>query len=346
MSTSGGWRSSNASTAMGTGRVPGTALGMPDTGAVWAAVPPDLLALASTEPQKAFPAMARDGSVCARVRHAVQSLRTGHRLYNIDSRSMELEPGSVDLVVTSPPYWTLKTYNDHQAQLGAVQDYDQFLDELDAVWRRVYDALVPGGRLVIVAGDVNVSRRAHGRHVVFPLHASLQERCRQLGYDNLAPIIWHKIANAHYEVGASGYFGKPFEPNGVIKNDVEYILFQRKPGGYRKPNLAARVLSVIPAAEHAELFQQIWHVTGASTANHPAPYPLILAERLVRMFSFAGDTVLDPFLGTGTTSVAAARWGRNSIGFEVDPEYFRGAVARVAAAVEARRKQPRPPQPT
>ncbi len=291
--------------------------------------------MASKEPQRAFPAIAKDGNACARVRQAVQSLRTGHRLYNIDSRSMELEPGSVDLVVTSPPYWTLKKYNDHQAQLGAVQDYDQFLDELDEVWRRVFDALVPGGRLVIVVGDVNVSRRAYGRHVVYPLHASIQDRCRKLGYDNLAPIIWHKIANACYEVGTSGYFGKPFEPNGVIKNDVEYILFQRKPGGYRKPNLAARVLSVIPAAEHAELFQQIWHVTGASTANHPAPYPLILAERLVRMFSFAGDTVLDPFLGTGTTSVATARWGRNSIGFEVDPEYFRGAVERVADALAA-----------
>ncbi|HMT62311.1 MAG TPA: hypothetical protein PKA24_15730, partial [Microthrixaceae bacterium] len=100
-----------------------------------------------------------------------------------------------------------------------------FLDELDEVWRRAYEALVPGGRMVIVVGDVNVSRKEFGRHLVFPLHASIQERCRQIGFDNLAPIIWYKIANAQYEVGGGGgFFGKPYEPNGVIKNDIEYIL--------------------------------------------------------------------------------------------------------------------------
>jgi DNA modification methylase len=134
-------------------------------------------------------------------------------------------------------------------------------------------------------------------------------------------------------MGGGGCFGKPYEPNGVIKNDVEYILFQRKPGGYRKPDIATRLLSVIPAPDHAELFQQVWRLGGASTAAHPAPFPLVLAERLIKMFSFVGDTVFDPFLGTGTTSVAAARCGRNSTGSEVDPDYFVQAVERVRAAV-------------
>lgn len=298
-------------------------------------VPPSLLELAAAEPQKAFPAIAKDVDACNRLSAAVSALPTGHVLHNLDSRRVELKPESVDLIVTSPPYWTLKKYNDGDGQLGDVEGYDDFLDQLDEVWRRAYDALVPGGRVVIVVGDVNVSRKAFGRHMVFPLHASIQERCRLIGFDNLAPIIWYKIANAQYEMGAGGFFGKPYEPNGVIKNDIEYILFQRKPGGYRKPDLATRVLSIIPAADHADWFQQIWRLGGASTRNHPAPFPIELAERLIRMFSFVGDTVLDPFLGTGTTSAAAARCGRNSIGSEVDPAYFEQCVARVREASTA-----------
>ena len=164
-----------------------------------------------------------------------------------------------------------------------------------------FDVCVPGGRLVCVVGDVCLSRRKNdGRHTVVPLHASIQEHSRKLGFDNLAPIIWHKIANAAYEVenGGSGFLGKPFEPNAVIKNDIEFILMERKPGGYRAPSVAKRVLSVIPADKHQEWFQQIWNgLGGASTKEHPAPYPLRLAERLIRMFSFVGDTVLESVHG-------------------------------------------------
>jgi DNA modification methylase len=311
------------------------ALGVPlGTEQVGAAAPQSLLELVQAEPQKAFPAIAKDPDACARIQNVVRGLQSMHRLHNGDSRALDLEPESVELVVTSPPYWTLKKYNDHERQLGEVEDYDKFLDELDEVWRRAYDALVPGGRMVIVVGDVNVSRKIFGRHLVFPLHASIQERCRLIGFDNLAPIIWYKIANAQYEMGAGGFYGKPYEPNGVIKNDIEYILFQRKPGGYRRPDLATRLMSVIPADEHSDWFQQVWRLSGASTRNHPAPFPLVLAERLVRMFSFVGDTIFDPFLGTGTTSVAAAGWGRNSIGCEVDPVYFEGCLERVRDTVD------------
>ena len=236
-----------------------------------------------------------------------------------------LEPGGVHLIVTSPPYWTLKEYRETDGQLGYVEDYEQFLSELDKVWENCFEALVPGGRLICVVGDVCLSRRRNnGRHTVVPLHASIQEHCRLLGFDNLAPIIWHKISNAAYEVeGGTSFFGKPYEPNAVIKNDIEFILMQRKPGGYRSPSLPARVLSVVPEEKHREWFQQIWHgITGASTKDHPAPFPVELAKRLIRMFSFVGDTVLDPFMGTGTTNIAAAQCGRNSVGVEVDPEYF------------------------
>ncbi len=190
-----------------------------------------------------------------------------------------------------------------------------------------------GGRLICVVGDVCLSRRKNGgRHTVVPLHASIQEHCRAIGFDNLAPIIWNKIANAVYEVdrGASGFLGKPYEPNAVVKNDIEFILMQRKPGGYRRPSLAARVLSVISRDSFQRSFRQVWSdIPGASGSKHPAPYPFALAERLIRMFSFAGDTVLDPFVGTGTTQLAASSCGRNSIGVEVDPDYWEMAMDRL-----------------
>lgn len=184
--------------------------------------------------------------------------------------------------------------------------------------------LVLGGRLVCVVGDVCLSRREYGRHVVVPLHADICVICRKLGFDNLNPIIWHKISNAVFESNTTSKFlGKLYEPNAIVKNDIEFILMQRKPGGYRQPTEEQRRLSVIPKAEFNEWFRQIWTVTGASTKEHPAPYPFEIATRLVRMFSFHSDTVLDPFCGSGTTMLAAMKWNRNSIGFEIDPGYCR-----------------------
>ena len=289
------------------------------------------LSLSDGSLKTALPGMARDSAESARVAAAVHDVATDHRMLRGDARDLSaLADGTIHLVVTSPPYWTLKKYNHGADQLGAIAGYDEFVSELARVWRECHRVLVPGGRLVVVVGDVCLSRRRHGRHVVVPLHASIQESCRRRGFDNLAPIIWHKIANAKFEMGGpgGGFLGKPYEPNAVIKNDIEFILMQRKPGGYRSPSPAARALSMISATEHREWFRQIWTIPGASTRNHPAPYPLELAGRLIRMFSFVGDTVLDPFLGTGTTSVAAARAGRHSVGVEVDREYLEMARRR------------------
>lgn len=287
-------------------------------------------------PQTDLPRIARDPRLTALIEAVLREVPTTHNLYLHDAREMSaLEPESVHLVVTSPPYWTLKEYRRSPGQLGFITDYEEFLSELDKIWKQCFRALVPGGRLICVVGDVCLSRRRNdGRHTVVPLHSSIQEHCRKLGFDNLAPIIWHKIANAAYEVEkGSTFLGKPYEPNAVIKNDIEFILMERKPGGYRSPSVATRVLSVISVENHQRWFQQIWFgLTGASTKEHPAPFPLELAERLIRMFSFVGDTVLDPFMGTGTTNLAASRWGRNSIGFEVDPHYFELAYGRISDA--------------
>ncbi len=263
----------------------------------------------------------------------IQSQTTTHRLVNGDARDLSFIPeNSVHLVVTSPPYWCLKKYNEHPDQMGHIHDYETFLGELERVWRHVFRVLVPGGRLVCVVGDVCVARRDYGRHLVFPLHADICVICRRIGFDNLNPIIWHKISNASYEVSnGSKFLGKPYEPNAIIKNDMEFILMQRKPGGYRQPTQQQRDASRISKTEFDRWFQQIWNITGASTKQHPAPYPLELATRLVRMFSFAGDTVLDPFSGSGTTMVAAIRTGRNSIGVEIDPEYCRMAARYLKA---------------
>lgn len=239
---------------------------------------------------------------------------------------------SIHLVVTSPPYWNLKRYNDHPDQMGHIQDYEIFLGEINKVWSEVFRILVPGGRLVCVVGDVCQSRRNFGRHVVFPLHADICVGCRKIGFDNLNPIIWHKIANASYEVeGAGGFLGKPYEPNAIIKNDIEFILMQRKPGGYRKPTEDQRAKSRLTKDEYHAWFRQTWALTGASTREHPAPFPEELAYRLIRMFSFVGDTVCDPFCGTGTTLVAAAKTGRNGIGVELDVSYARHAARRLKA---------------
>jgi len=248
-------------------------------------------------------------------------------LYRGDARELGfIKDRTVHLIVTSPPYWTLKEYRDSDGQMGHIEDYRAFIRELNRVWAHCYRVLVPGGRLVCVVGDVCLSRRKNaGEHTVVPLHASIQVECRNLGFSNLAPIIWYKIANAKYEAqgNGAGFLGKPYEPNSVVKNDIEFILMERRPGGYRSPSIETRVLSVISGEQHRAWFQQIWSdVTGASTRHHPAPYPLELAERLVRMFSFVGDTVLDPFTGTGTTNLAAATWGRNSIGVEIDSDYY------------------------
>jgi len=281
-----------------------------------------------------IPKLAKDQVALAEIERRVQTVSTHHKLILGDSRKLNrIKDSTVHLVLTSPPYWTLKEYNKIPGQLGSIANYERFLDELDRCWRECFRVLVPRGRLVIVVGDVLLSRRKHERHQAVPLHADIQIRCRRLGFDNLAPIFWYKIASAAYEAEGNGrgFLGKPYEPNAVVKHDVEYILMERKPGRYRSPDPKTRLLSIVPGNKHSIWFRQVWEdVKGESTRHHPAPFPEELANRLIRMFSFVGDTVLDPFVGTGTTMVAAARAGRNSIGIEIDPEYYKLARDRLS----------------
>jgi DNA modification methylase len=280
---------------------------------------------------KLIPHLAKDEKEFEKIRQEVASLHSQQKIYITDARDLSMIPDeSVHLVLTSPPYWNLKEYNQHKNQMGHIDDYQTFLDELDKIWIECYKKLVIGGRMVIVVGDVLLSRREYGRHKVVPLHADIQVRCEKIGFDNLAPIFWHKISNASFEVsGNTKFLGKPYEPNGIIKHDIEYILMLRKNGGYRKPTLEQRRLSIISEKEFNQWYRQIWDFNGASTKNHPAPYPEELTNRIIRMFSFVGDVVLDPFLGSGTTMLSASKIGRNSIGIEVDKSYAEYSYKRL-----------------
>jgi len=263
---------------------------------------------------------------------------TTHELHLGDARDLSrIASGSVHLVVTSPPYWTLKEYRKNESQLGAIEDYERFLCELDKVWGECSRVLAPGGRICCVVGDVCVPRKKNGRHLVMPLHADIMVRTRLLGLDSLTPILWFKIANGVTEAegNGAGFYGKPYQPGAIVKNDFEYILFLRKGGSYRSPSPMQKALSMLTKEEMQGWIRTAWtDIKGESTRNgHPAPYPTKLAERLIKLFSFAGDTVLDPFVGTGTTMQAAINAGRNSIGYDIEPSYLKLAKERLSRAV-------------
>lgn len=260
---------------------------------------------------------------------------TRHAVHLADARTMPFVASeSAHLVVTSPPYGALIHYSDAADQLGSIQSYELFLDELDKVWAECFRVLVPGGRVACVVGDICLSRKRAGRHHVLPLSADIQVRARRIGFDNLTPIRWMKVANIKLEASTSSVFlGKPNLPNGVVKNDVESILFLRKPGGYRSPTASQEKGSFISTDDYRKWFCAAWtDVKGQIRRDHPAPFPLEIPRRLIKMFSFIGDTVIDPFAGTGTTSLAAMECGRHSISLEIEPKYVKLIERRLGEA--------------
>jgi len=295
----------------------------------------NLLNKSDRELKSDLPALARDTGRMSEIDQAVKSLPSHHELHLGDARDLSVvTDGSVELVVTSPPYFDIKDYENgmgDENQLGDIENYELFNQEIDKIWKQCYEKLVPGGRMCVVIGDVLRSRSDYGRHRVLPLHATIQKHCTDIGFDNLAPIVWYKIGNATLEAGGNARFlGKPYEPGAVIKNDIEYILLFRKPGSYRSPSTAERILSLIEADRHQKMFRQLWDdIKGEPQTDHPAPFPAELAERLIRMFSFVGDTVLDPFAGSGSTAVGASRCGRNSLSVELEEKYFQIAKDRI-----------------
>jgi site-specific DNA-methyltransferase (adenine-specific) len=254
----------------------------------------------------------------------------------MDARNLEhVASDSVHLIVTSPPYFNIKPYESDAAgnQLARIAEYDLFLAEMSKCMKEWSRVLVSGGRVCCVVGDVLVPRKRGGRHRILPLPADIMVGARSVGLDTLTPILWFKIGNRTNEAGggSSGFYGKPYQPGAVIKNDFEHILMLRKPGAYRSTSMLQKALSMLQKNEMDSWQRPYWNdIRGASLRDgHPAPFPVALAERLIKMFSFAGDTVLDPFCGSGSTGTAASNAGRNSILSDIEPKYVESTVARI-----------------
>lgn len=234
------------------------------------------------------------------------------------------EDGSVHLVVTAPP---APVFSKDLTELreGSIEEYYQdFLEAISKTVGTLFRLLAPGGRLACIVEDIWLHRKDHGRHQVLPFQADLSIICRNTGFENLSPIL----AFTSDDLDRIRILGTPYQPNGIIANHCRFILLQRKPGGYRKPTAEQRLQSRISKENYEAWFRQTWFLSN-DTEDPLDGYPMEIADRLIRMFSFSGDTVLDPFCRTGTTLIAAMLADRNSIGIEADDACCRIALNRL-----------------
>ena len=229
----------------------------------------------------------------------------------------EVSDGSTLLVVTSPPYWQLKDYG-RRGQIGWRQELDQYHDALADVWRECWRVLHEGCRMCINIGDQFARKEIYGRYKVVPLHADIIGRAEGIGFDFMGSVIWQKLTTCNSSGGGALMGSYPFPRNGVVKLDYEHVLLFKKPGQGPKPEPAQRESSRIELDEWKTWFDGHWRFPGARAHAHLAPFPIELPRRLIRMFTFAGERVLDPFVGSGTTLAAAAELGRAGIGFDLD----------------------------
>jgi DNA modification methylase len=249
-------------------------------------------------------------------------LKTWHKIVHGDSRQMNhLQDESVHLVVTSPPYWQLKDYGEKR-QIGFNETYDSYVNNLNLVWQECFRVLYPGCRMCINIGDQFARAVYYGRYKVIPIRTEIIKCCETLGFDYMGAVIWRKVTTTNTTGGATVMGSYPYPRNGVLKLDYEFILLFRKQGTAPHPTMEQKELSVMTREEWNSYFSGHWHFTGARQEDHLARYPLELPSRLIKMFSFVDEIVLDPFLGSGTTSLAARNLGRNSIGYEINREYI------------------------
>jgi len=255
-----------------------------------------------------------------------------------DARAMpEVADAALHLVVTSPPYWQLKDYGP-PGQIGFNDSYEDYINKLAQVWRECWRVLQPGCRLCINVGD-QFARAAHyGRYKIIPIHAAIISSCEMLGFDFMGSIIWQKVTTCNTSGGAVIMGSFPHPRNGIVKLDYEHILLFKKLGKPAAVSPATKAASRMTTAEWNQFFYGHWNFPGEKQFARLAPFPLELPRRLIRMFSFAGETVLDPFLGSGTTSVAAHELGRSSIGFELDETALAVMRPRLSSALNIVRR--------
>lgn len=256
-------------------------------------------------------------------------MKTVHKIIIGDSRWMrELPDGSVHLVVTSPPYWQLKDYG-IEGQIGFNDSYEEYINNLNLVWRECHRVLHEGCRLCVNIGDQFARSVYYGRYKVIPIRTEIIKFCETIGFDYMGAVIWQKVTTCNTTGGATIMGSFPHPRNGILKLDYEFILIFKKYGRSPKVDEASKEKSKLTVEEWNEYFSGHWNFPGEKQDRHLAMFPEELPRRLIRMFSFVGDTVLDPFLGAGTTSLAAKRLDRNSVGYEINQEFVPLILDRV-----------------
>ena len=247
---------------------------------------------------------------------------TYHKIINGDSRHMsELKDESIHLALTSPPYWQLKDYGTEN-QIGFHDDYETYINHLNLTWQECFRVLHNGCRLCINIGDQFARSVYYGRYKIIPIHTEIIKFCEMIGFDFMGSIIWQKTTTMNTTGGASIMGSFPHPRNGIVKLDFEYILLFKKQGIAPKPTQAQKDSSVMTTEEWNTYFNGHWYISGARQDKHLAMFPDELPKRLIKMFSFAGENVLDPFLGSGTTMAVAKSLERNSCGYEINPEFI------------------------
>jgi site-specific DNA-methyltransferase (adenine-specific) len=248
-------------------------------------------------------------------------MKTRHICIIGDSRRMnEVQNSSIHLIVTSPPYWQLKDYGSKN-QIGFNDSYEEYINNLNLVWKECYRLLHPGCRMAINIGDQFARSVYYGRYKVIPIRTEIIKFCETIGFDYMGAIIWQKKTTMNTTGGATVMGSYPYARNGIIEIDYEFILVFKKPG--KAPNVSKEIkeLSKIDKEKWKEYFSGHWYFNGVRQEGHIAMFPVELPKRLIEMFTFVGENVLDPFLGSGTTTVAAILTGRNSIGYEINNEF-------------------------
>ncbi len=249
-------------------------------------------------------------------------MKTNHRIINGDSRQMnELQDNSVHLAITSPPYWQLKDYGTDN-QIGFHDSYENYINNLNLVWKECYRTLKNGCRLCINIGDQFARAVYYGRYKVIPIREEIIKFCENIGFDYMGAIIWQKVTTSNTTGGGVQMGSYPYPRNGILKLDYEFILVFKKLGDSPKPTKEQKELSKMTAEEWNTFFAGHWNFAGARQSGHIAMFPEELPRRLIKMFSFVGETVLDPFAGSGTTALAAKNTDRNSVGFEINSEFI------------------------
>lgn len=239
-----------------------------------------------------------------------------------DSRRMkELKDESVHLVITSPPYWQLKDYGDG-SQIGFNDSYEDYINNLNLVWKECYRVLHKGCRLCVNIGDQFARSVYYGRYKIIPIREEIIKFCESIGFDYMGAIIWQKVTTCNTTGGATIMGSFPYPRNGIIKLDYEFILIFKKLGDPPKVSIEIKEKSKLTTEEWNEYFYGHWNFPGERQDKHLAMFPEELPKRLIRMFSFVGDTVLDPFLGSGTTCLAAKNLNRNSVGYEINKDFL------------------------